>query len=65
MMLTRWVVRNFKVISIKEAEELGLVFSSNVFGDKINTLNCRSLWFDHRGRMYRVKTPYYESEIFA
>ncbi len=45
----------FKVISRLQALELGLEFSSNVHGDAINVLNCRSIWVDSKGRSYRVR----------
>lgn len=50
-----WRTRHFKVISIKQAKELGLEFWTNVHGDGINLLNCRSLWSDSKNRTYRVQ----------
>lgn len=47
--------RNFKVISIKQANEWNLIHVRNVFGDAINHYNCRSIWKDSKGRLYRVK----------
>lgn len=52
--ITLWRYRVFRVISQGEAEELGLEWYRNVFGDQINILNCRSLWVDKKGRRYRV-----------
>ncbi len=49
-----WWVRNFKVISNQQAEQLGLRHWRNVYGDEINRLNCRSIWFDYKQREYRV-----------
>jgi hypothetical protein len=50
-----WYVRNFKVITIKKANELGLKWYCNIYGDEINKLNCRSIFIDKKGRNYRVK----------
>ena len=49
-----WWIRTFKVISNQRAKELGLRHWRNVYGDEINHLNCRSLWFDDKSRQYRV-----------
>ena len=49
-----WWVRNFKVISNQQAEQLGLRHWRNVYGDEINRLNCRSIWLDYKKREYRV-----------
>lgn len=48
-------IRIFKILSKEQAEQLGLTFYRNVYGDEINQIDCRSLWTDHKGRMYRVK----------
>lgn len=50
----RWIARNFRVITIAEAQELGLGFHHNVHGDMINLIGCRSLWIDEKGRPYRI-----------
>ena len=55
-----WIERNFKVISLERAKDLGLVFFRNVYGDEINHINCRSIWKDSKGRTYRVKSLYDE-----
>jgi len=44
-----------KVLTIKEAEQKGLTFKYNVYGDGINRLNCRSIWIDEKGNEYRVE----------
>lgn len=49
-----WYIRTFKVISNQRAKELGLKWYRNVFGDEINHINCRSIWTDKQGRIYRV-----------
>lgn len=49
-----WWIRTFKVISNQKAKELGLRHWRNVYGDEINYLNCRSIWFDDKSRQYRV-----------
>lgn len=49
-----WWIRTFKVISNQTAKELGLRHWRNVYGDEINHLNCRSIWFDEKKRQYRV-----------
>lgn len=53
-----WWARNFKVISIKQAKKWELFFVRNIFGDPINHYNCRSIWKDSKGRLYRVKQLY-------
>lgn len=49
-----WFIRNFKVISNQKAKELGLRHWRGVYGDEINRMNCRSIWFDSKQRQYRV-----------
>ena len=53
--LREWDKRMFQVISRYEAESKGLTHIRDIHGDEINYLNCRSLWKDSRGRIYRVK----------
>lgn len=48
----------FKVFTVKEAEEMKLTFVQNVYGDAINRFNCRSLWVDDDGNIYRVDSLY-------
>ena len=50
-----WLIRNFKVISISEAKKYKLKFLTNIYGDSISKLNCRSIWVDDLGRNYKVK----------
>lgn len=54
----KWWARNFKVISIKQAKEWNLIHVTDIFGDAINHLNCRSIWKDSKGKRYRVKQLY-------
>lgn len=53
-----YIIRNFKVITINDAVTNGLTFSRNIYGDEVNTINCRSLWVDTHGKVYRVKQLY-------
>jgi hypothetical protein len=46
--------RNFKVLTKAQALEFDLDFRYNLYGDEINLWNCRSIWKDHKGRIYRV-----------
>jgi hypothetical protein len=48
-----WYVRNFGRVKIKQINEWNLVFVRNIHGDQINHLDCRSLWKDAKGRVYR------------
>jgi hypothetical protein len=49
-----WWFRNFKILSEKQALELKLNWISNVYGDKINYLNCRSIYVDNKNKYYRI-----------
>jgi hypothetical protein len=48
-----WYVRNFGRVKIKQINEWNLVFVRNIHGDAINHLDCRSIWEDAKGRVYR------------
>ena len=50
-----WYRRNFKVITTKQAIEWKLCPIVNLYGDHINTFNCRSFWGDNKKRRFRVK----------
>jgi len=52
--IQNWWLRCFCVISIEKAKELGLNFLCNIYGDTINRINCRSLFTDKKGIIYRV-----------
>jgi len=41
--------------SVKDAQELNLEFLFNVYGDTIITWNCRSVWSDEFGFLYRCQ----------
>lgn len=50
-----WFKRIFTVISAEEAKKLGLKHITNIYGDMINKINCRSIYKDSKGRQYRVR----------
>lgn len=46
--------RSFKAIpTVVQAQEMNLTHYTNIFGDGINHLNCRSLWYDEYGNQYK------------
>tara|TARA_R110000850_G_scaffold33818_1_gene91938 strand:+ start:21 stop:263 length:243 start_codon:yes stop_codon:yes gene_type:complete len=45
----------FISIDIEEAQKRGFRFVTNIYGDRINQLNCRSLWIDNKNRTWRVE----------
>ena len=47
----------FKVIDLEVAEQAGLIFVRNVYGDEINFCDCRSFWTDNT-YLYRVHQLY-------
>lgn len=51
-----WYSRWFKVIKREQAIEWGLTYQRSIYGDEINALNCRSIWTDKKGRLYRVQS---------
>lgn len=53
--MKNWYIRNFCIIPNTKAIEMGLTHIENIYGDEINKLNCRSLWEDYCGRIYRVE----------
>lgn len=50
-----WYYRHFKIITLKQCYDFNLVFETNFYGDEINYLNCRSVWADSKGRLYRCE----------
>lgn len=42
-----------KIPTIEKAKEMKLTHYTNVHGDGINRMNCRSLWTDEFGNEYR------------
>lgn len=50
----KWYIRLFTTISIKDAEDFGLVHVENVYGDNINALRCRSIWKDNNDKLWYV-----------
>ena len=57
-----WWLSNYRVISLEKAKELKLEFVTNIHGDRINVLNCRSLWVDHHKNPYRCNELFIEEE---
>ncbi len=50
-----WTKRNFSILSTEECKSLKLIPAFNIYGDTINLMNCRSIWKDEMGRLYRCK----------
>lgn len=50
------------VKSIKDALDMGLVWRYNIYGDPINIYNCRSVWSDEYGNLYRCQELYDEEK---
>ena len=50
-----WYYRHFKIITLKQCYDFNLIFESNIYGDEINYLNCRSVWVGSKGRLYRCE----------
>jgi len=44
--------------SCDDAIKRGLKFGENVYGDAINTWNCRSFWYDEYNYRYRCAELY-------
>lgn len=56
MNIIEWFKRKFTILTTEECKELKLRFVHNVYGDSINYLNCRSVWQDEKGRIYKCKS---------
>ena len=54
--LKMWYARWFKVIEREQAIEWELTYQRGIYGDEINHINCRSIWTDKLGRLYRVRS---------
>jgi hypothetical protein len=54
--LKMWYSRWFKVIDREQAIKWGLSYQRSIYGDEINTRNCRSIWMDKNGNLYRVES---------
>ena len=54
--LKMWYARWFKVIEREQAIKWGLTYQRGIYGDEINHINCRSIWTDKLGRLYRVRS---------
>lgn len=45
---------SFRLIkTIDQAANMGLGFCRNVYGDEINDRDCRSIWIDEYGNLFR------------
>lgn len=54
-------IKSFKKIkSIDDAISMELNFRENIYGDKINKLNCRSIWVDKYFFEYKCEELYWE-----
>jgi hypothetical protein len=53
--IKKWYCRNFRIITTEQAVKLHLKPWRNVYGDRINQENCRSVWVDEKHRGYRVE----------
>ena len=42
-----------KVATVERAQKMGLTWIVNIYGDRINELDCRSLWVDKYNNPYR------------
>jgi hypothetical protein len=51
-----------KVKTVKQAEEMGLRWEVNIYGDRINAVDCRSIWVDEYNNPYRCE-ELYEVEV--
>lgn len=48
-----WMRSFLKIKSVKQAQEMNPNWLMNIHGDQINTLGCRSLWYDKYLNDYR------------
>ena len=53
--LKLFTYRWFRKLDTRTAMLLGLRFRENVYGDRINHLNCRSIWTDENNNIYYCK----------
>lgn len=51
-----WYCRWFKVITREQAIKWRLTYQRGIYGDAIYAFNCRSIWADKKGRLYRVRS---------
>jgi hypothetical protein len=52
-----------KVKTAKKAEDMGLTWVVNIYGDRINHLDCRSIWVDEYDNAYRCDQLYTEELV--
>ncbi len=50
-----WLISIFKgkIPTVINAVEMGLIHTTNIYGDGINMTGCRSFWMDNYGRTFR------------
>ena len=48
-----WFLRMFCIVTPIQIRKYGLKHHSNIYGDGINHWNCRSIWKDDKGRVYK------------
>lgn len=48
-----WFKKEFGVLSLEECEKLDLSHCHNVYGVRIDELNCRSIWRNKKGKSFR------------
>ena len=58
ILIKKWYKRNFCTLNLKECELFNLTFYFNVYGDHINVLDCRSIWKDSKGKIYKCEELY-------
>lgn len=48
-----WFKKEFGILTIEECKKLDLTHCHNIYGDRINHLNCRSIWRNEKGKSFR------------
>ena len=48
-----WFRHLKKLETVQQAQQMGLIHYTNVHGDGINLMNCRSIWVDEFDNPYR------------
>ena len=44
-----------RIKTVKNAQDMNLEWQFNVYGDVVNMWNCRSIWCDEFGFLYKCK----------
>lgn len=60
--IKNWYIRTFTILTLEEVFKLQLIHKHNVFGDPINWNNCRSMWMDKKGNIYKCNALYFETQ---